>query len=258
MTYQIFYEDLHPEDVEHARAYVQDYLDATYAPDRTLAVARVLHALLPAPPRPTLADMTPEERAECRWMQADTEARGRAIITVTEWMDGNAELLDRQGNSFYAAHSSVTPRPDLPRFVWPGDTPAPAVPALPEGWRLADHPHYGRVFVTSPEPDFDGDLWFIDPGAAPGVMEGWCDTDVLTFLDTPDAVPPNTLAVGSEWDDADALARACEESGRDQIVVSDSTGDVFVWAFDAEWWEDTVPPRLSPYTIIHIGKKADQ
>ena len=185
MTDQTIPADLHPEDVEHARAYVQDFLDATYAPDRTLAVARVLHALLPAPPRPTLANMSPKERAECAWMQADVEHRGRAVVIVPEWGAGHAELLNRWGSVFYAAHDRVTPRPDLPRLEWPGDknpVPAPA-PSLPEGWRLADHPRYGRVFVTTPEPDGDGDLWFIDPSADPGGMEHWCDPDVLTFLD---------------------------------------------------------------------------
>ena len=49
MTNQNFTADVTPEDMEHARSYVQDFLDATCAPDRTLAVARVLQALLPPP-----------------------------------------------------------------------------------------------------------------------------------------------------------------------------------------------------------------
>ena len=214
-----------------------------------------VRALLPAP---TLADMTEDDLAECQWMQADTEARGRAIIIVAEWVDGHAELLDRWGNSFYAAHDTITPRPGLPRMTWPGDAPAPAAPALPAGWRLADHPRYGRVLVTTPEPDDEGDLWLIAPSAKPGSMEDWCDSDVLTFLDTPDAAPPSTLAVGSKWDDADSLNRACEESGRDQIVVSDQDGYAFVWDKAAEWWEGSMPPQFIPLTILHTGKKADQ
>ena len=184
MTYQIFCEELHPEDVEHARAYVQDCLDATYAPDRTLAVARVLHALLPTPPRPTLADMTYQERAACQWMQCDVIGfRGKyALVSPSDW-EGDAVLLGREGEVHYEDSAMVVPRHDLPRLTWPGDQkPAPA-PTLPEGWRLADHPRYGRVLVTTPEPDCDGDLWFIDPSAEPGSMEHWCDPDVLTFLD---------------------------------------------------------------------------
>ena len=73
------------------------------------------------------------------------------------------------------------------------------------------------------------------------------------------AAQPNTLTAGSEWDNAAALARACEESGRDQIVVADKDGDVFVWGVDAEWWETGLPGcDYAPHTIIHTGKKADQ
>ena len=175
--------DVTPEDMEHARSYVQDFLDATHGPDRTLAVARVLQAFLPPPPRPTLADMSPEERSACQWFQADVETWGRAVIIAPNASDRRAMTLNRRGYVAYEDHDSVTPRPDLPRLEWPGEQqPAPA-PALPAGWRLADHPHYGRVFVTAPEPDGDGDLWFIDPSADPGSMEDWCDPDVLTFLD---------------------------------------------------------------------------
>ena len=260
MTYQIFYEDLHPEDVEHARAYVEDYLDATYAPDRTLAVARVLDALLPDPPRPTLADMTYQERAACQRMQADVKGReNRAIVTDPDWWNGHAALLDRQGHSFRAAHDTITPRPDLPRFEWPGEQqPAPA-PALPDGWRLADHPDYGRVVVTTENQDGDGYVYFTFPDDdVLGYEWHFCRPGELTYLDTPEAVPPNTLGEGSEWDDADALSRACHESHRDQIVALDADGYAFVWSGDAEWWEGSAKPKSAPYTIIHTGREADQ
>ncbi|MBP2333067.1 hypothetical protein [Corynebacterium freneyi] len=74
-----------------------------------------------------------------------------------------------------------------------------------------------------------------------------------------DAVPPNTLAEGSEWDDSDALTLACRESGRDQITAIDCDGDVHVWGADAGWWETGFPYYgFEPYTIIHTGRKADQ
>ena len=77
--------------------------------------------------------------------------------------------------------------------------------------------------------------------------------------DTFDAVPPNTLAEGSVWDDGDALEAACAGSWRDQIVIADKDGDVFVWSFDAEWWECGNPtPEFAPWTILHAGKEADQ
>ena len=133
-------------------------------------------------------------------MQADTEKRGRAIITDHDWWDGHAGLIDRQGKSFRAAHDTITPRPDLPRWEWPGDK----------------------------KPD------------------------------TSATVPESTLTVGSVWNNTDALADACEESGRDQIVVLDRTGDAYVWDGEAEWWECSAPPSFGPYTIIHAGRKADQ
>ena len=163
---------------------------------------------------------------------------------------------------------------NLPRLEWPGnEKPAPA-PALPEGWRLADHPQYGPVVVTSMEPDDAGFVWFVrtDPyGGSEGYDAGCCKPDVLTFLaqgadtsateggDTTDAVPESTLAVGSVWDDADALEAACEETGRDQIVVVDKRGRVGVWDTVMQCRRVSAPHAdFAPYTIINAGKKADQ
>ena len=80
---------------------------------------------IPTPPRLTLADMTDDEQDACQWMQADTETRGRAIITTVYWVEGHAALINRQGEAFCEAHTYVTPRPDLPRMTWPGDTSEP-------------------------------------------------------------------------------------------------------------------------------------
>lgn len=160
---------------------------------------RDLEALLPAPPLPTLADMTPEERAACQWMQADVaNRRVRYVIATPDDGDGEATLIGSDGKIEWRFPEYVTPRPDLPRMTWPGDK-------------------------------------------------------------KPDPAPPNTLAVGSMWDDEDALYRACRESGRDQIVVIDKDGDVFVWGAVAGWWETAVPDYgFEPYTILHAGKKDDQ
>ena len=150
------------------------------APDKVQA----LRELILFPPRPTLADMSMEERAECRWMQADiydTESGGEWVIR--ESPQSNAvQLVNRDGKCLTVAAKDVTPRPDLPRLEWPGDQ-KPA-PALPEGWRLADHEAYGRVIVTSTTPDADGDVCFVAP--APGIIgNDWhlCDPDELTYLD---------------------------------------------------------------------------
>ena len=159
---------------------------------------RDLENLLPAPPLPTLADVTLDERAECRWMQCDVEGRSRRyVIANPHENDGEVTLIDSDGGIDWVFPEYVTPRPDLPRMTWPGDK-------------------------------------------------------------KPDAVPPGTLAVGSEWRDADALTRACEETGRDQIVVIDNSGGAYVWDEKAEWWEGSASPQYSPFTILHAGLEADQ
>ena len=119
-----------PDVTDEDRRIARDWAESVHSypdtwTDRLRAAARVILNDVPAPPLPTLADMTPEERAECQGMQADTKKRGRAIITDHDWRDGHADLIDRQGKSFRAAHDTITPRPDLPRFVWPGDTSGP-------------------------------------------------------------------------------------------------------------------------------------
>lgn len=59
------------------------------------------------------------------------------------------------------------------------------VPALPDGWRLADHPDHGRVIVTTPTPDDDGDFYFMFPfDDLVGYDWDACSPDELTFLDT--------------------------------------------------------------------------
>jgi hypothetical protein len=78
-----------------------------------------LDALLPKPP--TLADMTREERAECRWMQADVKDRGgRYVIANPDDGEGDAGLVSAYGGIEWMSPERVTPRPDLPRLEWPG------------------------------------------------------------------------------------------------------------------------------------------
>ena len=234
--------------------------------DGIRALARVFLNAFPAPPRPTLADMTPEERHACRWMQADVKDRGVRYVIANPLDDENeVALIDPDGDICWLPPGRVTPRPDLPRLEWPG-TGKPA-PTVPEGWRLADHRTHGRVIVTTQTPDRDGYVYVVIPDAGNFRGYDWhfCDPDEMTYLDTDqgadtsDAAPPNTLAVGSEWNYADALARACRESERDQIVVLDRDGDAYIWPEAAEWWESVSPMSANaPFTIIHAGKKADQ
>ena len=85
------------------------------------AAARVILHAVPAPPRPTLADMTPKERHACRWMQADVDGiTGRWLILNPYDEDGDVEVVLESGRKEYFSPERVTPRPDLPRMEWPG------------------------------------------------------------------------------------------------------------------------------------------
>ena len=145
--------------------------------------AEAVESLLPTPPRPTLADMTPEERDACQWMQADLNGYGSRVVIVNPcWDDGSARVMWMHTRIGVVPQRSITPRPDLPRMTWPGDTPAPA---LPEGWRLADHPDYGRVIVTNPVPDSNGRVYIVGPDDAISLGYDWhsCTPAKLTYID---------------------------------------------------------------------------
>lgn len=151
--------------------------------------AEAVEALLPPPPRPTLADMNEEERRASRWDQADVaNVEARPVIVNPHWQDGIARVMWPGGIIERAGWEKVTPRPDLPRMEWPGDTPAPAAPALPDGWRLADHKEHGRVIVTNPTPDCYGHAYFAFSRAdcLSGLDWKVCDPDDLTYLDQGD------------------------------------------------------------------------
>lgn len=81
-----------------------------------------LRRLLPAPTPPTLADMTPEEREACQWMQASIKGDDRRAV-ITEIKERVAYVLTDSGFPFGRGHDSITPLPDLPRMQWPGSEP---------------------------------------------------------------------------------------------------------------------------------------
>lgn len=285
------------DQARRARQWARDTLDDVENGANVSAYARdAARTLIAMMPRPTLADMTLDEQDECAGMQADL-AQGDRVVILDGTPDaaGLVQVLEKSLDVYRAYPAEVTPRPDLPRLEWPGTgqdgeeaTKVDYVsvaggrtaygpwtvarlrkkpdPALPEGWRLADHPQYGPVVVTSMEPDDAGFVWFVrtDPyGGSEGYDAGCCKPDVLTFLaqgaDTSDTVPESTLAVGSVWDDAGALVEACREYGRDQIVAVDKRGTAAVWDTGIRCWRVTAPHAdFAPYTIIHTRQEADQ
>ena len=101
--------------------------------DTIRAAARVI---LDSASVPTMADMSEEERAACRWMQCDAGPYGRRglIVRTGEW----AVYVTDKETGVYSNYSPdlVTALPDLPRMEWNGDredvTPAPRVGNLIE------------------------------------------------------------------------------------------------------------------------------
>lgn len=178
MTDQIFYEELRAT----IRDAIASYLD-TYTAEELRELATESLSL---PSLPTLADMTEEERAECQWMQADIiVGHDPLLITRIERSDGTSTILDRNGRFDEVPAEDVTPRPDLPRMVWPGDQ---AAPALPGGWRLADHRKHGHGMVTNPTPGIDGRVYFVFPATGSlGYDWSLCTPDELTYLDGPES-----------------------------------------------------------------------
>ena len=146
--------DLTRDEARAVREWAERARAAKVQDDTVAHAARVLLAVLPKPP--TLADMPREERASCKWMQADTDQQGRAVIISPNASVGRALMIDQEANLIYAAREQVTPRPDLPRLEWPhtyqeakDTTPAkvgdviesaddPRLPDLPLGSALLD------------------------------------------------------------------------------------------------------------------------
>ena len=103
-----------------------------------------LAALFPVQRRRTLADMTPEERAECQWMQCKeahfptggTGAQG--IILASD--ETSSLILERNGAAVTWNNRLVTPLPDLPRMEWPGNEPEEAEDTASQG-----HPAPGDI-----------------------------------------------------------------------------------------------------------------
>lgn len=159
------------------------YTDGEFLADMSRYV-RDLENLSPDPPLPTMADMSMEERASCRWMQADVmNRRVRYVIANPFDDDYDAGMVSAEGEIEWFPAACVTPRPDLPPLEWPG-TEKPA-PDLPGDWRLAEHREHGRVIVTNPTPDCYGTVYFAFPRAdyLNGFDWKFCDPEELTYLE---------------------------------------------------------------------------
>ena len=148
---------------------------------------RILADLKDLLPPPTLADMTMEERLACKWLQADLNGYGGRVVILSPYSEegtARARVMYPTTRIRSVPWERVTPRPDLPRLEWPStEKPAPA-PALPDGWRIADHKDHGRVIVTNPTPRRDGRVYFVLPAVNP-LGHDWffCDHAELRYID---------------------------------------------------------------------------
>lgn len=114
-------------DADTLRKYISDWREGLATAPRGNYEAEMLDDLedmLPAPKPRTLADMAPDERAECQWMQADLKG-GRIIIGAIA--DGGVNYIKQDGKAYWDSLGSgageIVPLPDLPRMQWPGSEP---------------------------------------------------------------------------------------------------------------------------------------
>lgn len=195
MTDQIFYEELRAT----VRDAIASYLD-TYTDEELRELATESLSLLS---RPTLADMTPEEREACQWMQADIIGGDEPlVITRIDRTDWSAVILDRNGRLDGVPAGAVTPRPDLPRLEWPGDG-------------VEDTPIVEEVIpgVTVGQP-------ITDPQVMLGISIHAPDGTVVVGH-TPDCHPKATVKSGSTWQSVTGmrnyLYNALGEVGYDEL-----------------------------------------
>lgn len=107
--------------------------------------------------RPTLADMTPEEQAACKGMQADLAQGDRVVILDGHpGLAGRVRVLEASLDTFRPTPGEVTPRPDLPRLGWPTSRTTQAAAdravadrAVAEGSVWGDAEALRRACVTS-------------------------------------------------------------------------------------------------------------
>ena len=127
---------------------------------RMHAAARVILDAVPTPPRPTLADMTDDERAACLRMQCDTAPNRSVRGFIAYLYPGGCRIIERDTWEWRSCSDDmVTPRPDLPRMEWPGTEKAEDVLTvkIDDMIESADDPRLAALPAGSTLLDRDGD-----------------------------------------------------------------------------------------------------
>ena len=119
-----------------SKALENDLLDEVPLEGYRAAARHILATTTP----PTMADMSPEEREACQWMQA-TFTKSPHEHIITQVFVKKARLLRRSdGAMFEFHHDEVIPHPDLPRLEWPASEPVTEDTPEPEPESTPDHP----------------------------------------------------------------------------------------------------------------------
>lgn len=131
-----------------------------------------LESLLTPNKLPTLADMTPEERLACQFMQARLEDGTLGIIVCPG--DPRSCVILEDGGFFTLSNKSVTPLQGEPKLKWPGSEPQPSKVRMSEMWvddgsspldamkLLADK--WEEIDRLKPEEVPDNELWLVEHG----------------------------------------------------------------------------------------------
>lgn len=118
-----------------------------------------LESLIPTPKLPTLADMTPEERVACKWMQCmigdDTDDYCLLITVDTPC----SRVVFQNGNSTIWNNDLITPLPDLPKLEWPGGVVDCEIVDEPEP---VDAPPAEKAALPKPEDVPANEPWLIE------------------------------------------------------------------------------------------------
>lgn len=105
--------------------------------------AAARHILATTTP-PTMADMSPEEREACQWMQADVKllngGSATCVIANPRIPGAKVRVWAPHGGSDDIEEGRVTPLPDLPRLEWPVSEPVTESTPEPEPQTTPDHP----------------------------------------------------------------------------------------------------------------------
>ena len=205
------------EIIEKMHHHANDPYVGSHEKRNILIFAQQLTALLPSPPLPTLADMTDEERDGCRWMQADVYSFDRRMV-ITEVRTMCADLIERDGERWNVGLESVTPRPDLPRMTWPGDTPHTGTTVT-----------FTMPAPTEPEVDTSDTV----PENSLAVGSKWGNVGALTTACRESGRTQITVI------DCDG-----------DVSVWDASAE--------NWHGPHPIPKYAPYTITHTGRKAGQ